>query len=189
MIYAILGWIMEVTCKLIQYKRFINRGFLIGPYCPIYGSGAVVVTVLVGGLIGNASYIVTFLASFVLCGVLEYFVSWYMEKMFHARWWDYSQKPMNLHAQLPCRSARYIYIKLQNQSSRSVNHCHSWCAPNEVMLHYKSNARTAYLQSQWRCRPWFHILRLASAYQSKALSSYWICKLTLSTRVASMVTR
>ena len=35
MIYAILGWIMEVTCKLVQYKRFINRGFLIGPYCPI----------------------------------------------------------------------------------------------------------------------------------------------------------
>ena len=88
---------MEVILKYIQFHRFINRGFLIGPYCPIYGSGAVVVTVLVGGLIGNASYIVTFLASFVLCGVLEYFVSWYMEKMFHARWWDYSQKPMNLH--------------------------------------------------------------------------------------------
>lgn len=63
---------MEVILKYIQFHRFINRGFLIGPYCPIYGSGAVVVTVLVGGLIGNASYIVTFLASFVLCGVLEY---------------------------------------------------------------------------------------------------------------------
>lgn len=91
---------MEVVLKYIQFHRFINRGFLIGPYCPIYGSGAVVVTVLVGGLIGNASYIVTFLASFVLCGVLEYFVSWYMEKMFHARWWDYSQKPMNLHGRI-----------------------------------------------------------------------------------------
>ena len=94
--YSVAGWCMEVILKYIQFHRFINRGFLIGPYCPIYGSGAVVVTVLVGGLIGNASYIVTFLASFVLCGVLEYFVSWYMEKMFHARWWDYSQKPMNL---------------------------------------------------------------------------------------------
>lgn len=40
MIYAVAGWIMEVTCKIIQYKRFINRGFLIGPYCPIYGYGA-----------------------------------------------------------------------------------------------------------------------------------------------------
>ena len=81
--YSVAGWCMEVILKYIQFHRFINRGFLIGPYCPIYGSGAVVVTVLVGGLIGNASYIVTFLASFVLCGVLEYFVSWYMEKMFH----------------------------------------------------------------------------------------------------------
>lgn len=78
--YSVAGWCMEVILKYIQFHRFINRGFLIGPYCPIYGSGAVVVTVLVGGLIGNASYIVTFLASFVLCGVLEYFVSWYMEK-------------------------------------------------------------------------------------------------------------
>ena len=98
--YSVAGWCMEVVLKYIQFHRFINRGFLIGPYCPIYGSGAVVVTVLVGGLIGNASYIVTFLASFVLCGVLEYFVSWYMEKMFHARWWDYSQKPMNLHGRI-----------------------------------------------------------------------------------------
>ena len=98
--YSVAGWCMEVVLKYIQFHRFINRGFLIGPYCPIYGSGAVVVTVLVGGLIGNASYIVTFLASFVLCGVLEYFVSWYMEKMFHARWWDYSAKPMNLHGRI-----------------------------------------------------------------------------------------
>ena len=98
--YSVAGWCMEVILKYIQCHRFINRGFLIGPYCPIYGSGAVVVTVLVGGLIGNASYIVTFLASFVLCGVLEYFVSWYMEKMFHARWWDYSRKPMNLNGRV-----------------------------------------------------------------------------------------
>ena len=69
--YSVAGWCMEVILKYIQFHRFINRGFLIGPYCPIYGSGAVVVTVLVGGLIGNASYIVTFLASFVLCGLLK----------------------------------------------------------------------------------------------------------------------
>ena len=55
--YSVAGWCMEVVLKYIQFHRFINRGFLIGPYCPIYGSGAVVVTVLVGGLIGNASYI------------------------------------------------------------------------------------------------------------------------------------
>lgn len=46
MIYSILGWIMEVICSLINLKKFVNRGFLIGPYCPIYGSGAILITLL-----------------------------------------------------------------------------------------------------------------------------------------------
>ena len=100
-IFAILGWMMEVILKYIKFHHFINRGFLIGPYCPIYGAGVVVVTVLVGGLIGYTGTIVeTFFAGFVICGALEYFTSWYMEKLFHARWWDYSQKPMNLNGRI-----------------------------------------------------------------------------------------
>ncbi len=80
-IYACIGWCMEVTLKFIQYRRFINRGFLIGPYCPIYGWGAVAVTVLVGGMIGREGTISEiFWAGYVLCGVLEYATSWYMEK-------------------------------------------------------------------------------------------------------------
>lgn len=99
--YSVAGWCMEVVLKYRQFHRFINRGFLIGPYCPIYGSGAVVVTVVIGGTVGvKANYAETFLASFVICGVLEYCVSWYMEKMFHARWWDYSRKPMNIHGRV-----------------------------------------------------------------------------------------
>ena len=100
-IFSVLGWMMEVTLKFIQYHRFINRGFMIGPYCPIYGSGVVAITVLVGGLIGREGTMgETFLAGFVICGALEYFTSWYMEKLFHARWWDYSQKPMNLNGRI-----------------------------------------------------------------------------------------
>ena len=99
---SVLGWVMEVTCKLFQFHRFINRGFLIGPYCPIYGSGVVLVTVLVGGLIGirGGTPGEVFLAGFFICGGLEYFISWYMEKAFHARWWDYSRKPMNLNGRV-----------------------------------------------------------------------------------------
>lgn len=100
-LFSLAGWCMEVTLKFIQYHRFINRGFLIGPYCPIYGWGAVTVTVLVGGLLAReGTYGETFLAGMVICGALEYFTSWYMEKAFHARWWDYSQKPMNLHGRI-----------------------------------------------------------------------------------------
>lgn len=101
LIFSFLGWVMEVTLKYIQFHRFINRGFLIGPYCPIYGFGVVFITVVVGGLFGQkGSIIEVFFAGFVICGALEYFTSWYMEKMFHARWWDYSQKPMNLHGRI-----------------------------------------------------------------------------------------
>ena len=100
-LFSVAGWVMEVTLKFIQYHRFINRGFLIGPYCPIYGWGAVTVTVLVGGVLAReGTYGETFLAGTVICGALEYFTSWYMEKVFHARWWDYSQKPMNLHGRI-----------------------------------------------------------------------------------------
>lgn len=99
--YAMLGWCIEVTLKYFQYHRFINRGFLTGPWLPIYGSGAVLITVAVGALAPLESSVgTTFLASFVLCGLVEYFTSYYMEKRFHARWWDYSQKPMNLHGRV-----------------------------------------------------------------------------------------
>ncbi len=100
-LFSVAGWCMEVILKYIQYHRFINRGFLIGPYCPIYGSGAVFITVAVRLLKGvDSSVGSTFLISFVLCGALEYFVGYYMEKRYHARWWDYSQKPMNLHGRI-----------------------------------------------------------------------------------------
>ncbi len=99
--YAFLGWCIEVTLKFIQYGRFINRGFLTGPVCPIYGAGAALITLCVGALAPvEDAYGTTFAVSFVLCGAVEYFTSYFMEKRFHARWWDYSQKPMNLHGRV-----------------------------------------------------------------------------------------
>lgn len=100
-IFSVAGWLMEVTLKYIQYHRFINRGFLIGPYCPVYGWGVVILTLVVGGVMMREGTMgEMFLAGFVVCGVLEYATSFYMEKFFHARWWDYSQKPMNLHGRI-----------------------------------------------------------------------------------------
>ena len=100
-IFSVAGWAMEVTLKYIQYHRFINRGFLIGPYCPVYGWGVVSLTIIVGGIMMREGTVwEMFLAGFFLCGALEYATSYYMEKTFHARWWDYSQKPMNLHGRI-----------------------------------------------------------------------------------------
>ena len=100
-IYSFLGWVTEVFLKYLQYHRFINRGFLIGPYCPIYGAGAVLITVGQGVLSSfERSWAMSFLIAFILCGLLEYATSYILEKYFHARWWDYTQKPMNLHGRV-----------------------------------------------------------------------------------------
>ena len=96
--YAFLGWCMEVTCKLIEYKRFINRGFMVGPYCPIYGWGAVAITFL----LYRYSYdpLVLFTMTTVTCCILEYLTSYLMEKLFKARWWDYSKRKFNINGRV-----------------------------------------------------------------------------------------
>ena len=100
-IYGFAGWCMEVILKYIQYHRFINRGFLTGPLCPIYGCGAVLITLVIGNLASvESGPVMTFALSFVICGLVEYLTSLVLEKIFHARWWDYSQKPMNLHGRI-----------------------------------------------------------------------------------------
>ena len=97
-IYAIIGWCMEVICKLIQYKRFIDRGFLIGPYCPIYGVGALLITFLLNKYTQDP--VVLFVMAVVVCGILEYLTSYFMEKIYHARWWDYSNKKFNINGRI-----------------------------------------------------------------------------------------
>lgn len=97
-IYAFLGWVMECTLGLIQKRKFVNRGFLIGPYCPIYGVGVVSVTLLLSRFSKNI--ILLFILSTILCGVLEYFTGYIMEKIFNARWWDYSDSKFNINGRV-----------------------------------------------------------------------------------------
>ena len=96
--YAFLGWCMEVTCKFIQYKKFINRGFLIGPYCPIYGWGALTITILLKRYMEDP--LVLFVMSTLICSIIEYLTSYFMEKKYHARWWDYSNKKFNINGRI-----------------------------------------------------------------------------------------
>lgn len=97
-IYSFLGWCLEVICKKIEYKKFIDRGFLIGPYCPIYGWGSIIITLL----LYRYSYdpLVLFVMTVITCGILEYLTSWVMEKLFKARWWDYSQRKFNINGRI-----------------------------------------------------------------------------------------
>ncbi len=98
MIYSILGWCLEVTCKAFEYKKFIDRGFLIGPYCPIYGWGAVLITFLLYRYSYDA--LVLFIMTTIVCGILEYLTSFFMEKLFKARWWDYSKRKFNINGRV-----------------------------------------------------------------------------------------
>lgn len=99
MIYSFLGWIMEVVCCFFASKKFINRGFLIGPYCPIYGFGATFITLFLT-VISSKNPVFIFVTCILICSFLEYGTSYILEKIFHARWWDYSDKKFNLNGRI-----------------------------------------------------------------------------------------
>ena len=97
--FSVVGWISEVLYVGIFHEHtFVNRGFLHGPLCPIYGFGGVVILLLPAAL--YSTWIPLFFASMILCTLVEYFVSWIMEKTFHARWWDYSHYKFNLNGRI-----------------------------------------------------------------------------------------
>lgn len=97
-IYSIAGWIMESVIKSITNKKMTNRGFLIGPYCPIYGCGVVLITFLLQKYHDDIP--ATFFLSILICGTLEYLTSYIMEKLFKARWWDYSKRRFNINGRI-----------------------------------------------------------------------------------------
>lgn len=88
MFYSIVGWVYESLICSVGARHFVNRGFLNGPYCPIYGFGAVFDLILLGKI--ENPFLLFLLGAIVTC-TLEYLTSYGMEKIFHARWWDYSK--------------------------------------------------------------------------------------------------
>ncbi len=93
-IYAFIGWCTEVSYAALDTGKFVNRGFLNGPYCPIYGCGVVIVVAILTPL--KESLFILFIGSFVLTTVLEFVTGYILEKVFHNKWWDYSDKPFNV---------------------------------------------------------------------------------------------
>lgn len=96
--YSFAGWVMESIGGIFVVKKFVNRGFMIGPLCPVYGVGVVIITVLLGKYTND--FFVLFVLATVLCGVLEYLTSYYMEKLFNARWWDYTNRKFNINGRV-----------------------------------------------------------------------------------------
>ncbi|QTQ13076.1 putative ABC transporter permease [Treponema parvum] len=98
-LYSFLGWACEVFYVGIFFERkFVNRGFLHGPVCPIYGFGGLIV--LHGLENWKGTWLELFFASAFFCSVLEYVSSWLLETLFKTKWWDYSDKKFNLHGRV-----------------------------------------------------------------------------------------
>jgi uncharacterized membrane protein len=93
-IYAFLGWCTEVVYATSITGNFINRGFLNGPYCPIYGIGVIIVIYLLDPVKDNIAYM--FFGSIFITSSIELVGGYVLEKIFHQKWWDYSDKPLNI---------------------------------------------------------------------------------------------
>ena len=93
-IYAFFGWCTEVSYAALDTGKFVNRGFLNGPYCPIYGCGIVIVVTILTPLKENL--LLLFAGSVLLTTTLEFLTGYILEKAFHNKWWDYSDKPFNV---------------------------------------------------------------------------------------------
>ncbi|MCI8575252.1 MAG: putative ABC transporter permease [Bacilli bacterium] len=97
-IYSFAGWLLEVGCKLVSHHKFVNRGFLIGPYCPIYGFGALSITLLLKRY--QNDWFTLFIMAMLLSSILEYATSFCLEKIFKTRWWDYSSYRFNINGRV-----------------------------------------------------------------------------------------
>lgn len=96
--YSFIGWLIEIVVTLLKMHKFVNRGFLIGPMCPIYGFGGVLITILLNNY--SKDPLVLFIMAIVLCAILEYVTSYIMEKVFKNRWWDYSDQKFNINGRI-----------------------------------------------------------------------------------------
>ena len=101
LIYSFIGWCVEVIYHAVTVGQVINRGFLNGPVCPVYGFGSLAVfaagNCISGSSVESLSFWPLFAMGVLLATSIELLAGWLLDILFHARWWDYSNKPLNFH--------------------------------------------------------------------------------------------
>lgn len=124
-IYSFIGWLWETVYCSLKAKKFVYRGFLVGPYCPIYGFGVLSVLYFVEPFENNL--LVLYVGSAVLVTILEYVTSYGLEKLFHASWWDYHDVPFNLNGRVALPVSLFLGIGVcldcQSYSTRNRQSC------------------------------------------------------------------
>ena len=111
-VFSAIGWAIECTYRSLGEKKIINSGFLYGPMCPIYGTGCLVFELILVPLSEpiEKRLIPVLLLGMVLADIVEYATSYIMEKLFNARWWDYSNNFLNLHGRICFKHTCYWAI-------------------------------------------------------------------------------
>lgn len=104
--YSAAGWCLESLYCSIGEKRFVNRGFLTGPMCPIYGTAALVMVILIYNPFRD-NPLAVFLLGIILCDIVEFITSYLMEKLFSARWWDYTYELLNINGRICLKHTLY----------------------------------------------------------------------------------
>lgn len=105
-IYSFLGWCFEVAYAFTEKGHFINRGFLYGPFCPIYGLGITIIVVCLAPFKNNL--LLLFLMSTILTSALEYITGYMLERFFNAKWWDYTNNRFNIKGRI-CLSFSIVW--------------------------------------------------------------------------------
>lgn len=116
LVYCMIGWIYEVVWEAAIGNGFVNRGFLYGPYLPIYGFGVLTLLFVLRNLLHkkikigkiNINPIIIFLAILIIVSVIEFTASLGMEILFHKRWWDYSYDKFNLNGRISLRNSSIL---------------------------------------------------------------------------------
>ena len=104
-LYSFAGWVLESVCKTIEQRKFVNSGFLHGPFCPIYGFGALIMLLCLSFL--KERIVILFIAAFFVLSIWEYLVGLFLEKVFKTKYWDYSHLKFNIHGRVCLKNSLF----------------------------------------------------------------------------------
>ena len=104
-LYSFAGWILESVCKTVEQRKFVNSGFLNGPFCPIYGFGAIIMLLCLSFL--KEKPILLFIAAFFILSIWEYLVGLFLEKVFKTKYWDYSHLKFNIQGRVCLKNSLF----------------------------------------------------------------------------------
>ena len=107
-IYSFIGWVLESILKSFLQKKFVNSGFINGPFCPIYGFGAIIMYLFLDNFKSNL--LLLFIMSFIVLSVWEYIVGYVLEKIFKTKYWDYSNNRFNIQGRVCLLNSMYWAI-------------------------------------------------------------------------------